>query len=131
MAGYCNEIILLIQSTSPAGAITLLELIGITNNIIAVIFKPIELFILSGIIYMMLTFVLTRLFNPVEYKIAASRRPVREPAVAAAPHFELFFYEKYDMPERIVPSANGRSNNTIEEKERIWLKFFPGPAMAG
>ncbi len=71
MAGYCNEIILLIQSTSPAGTITLLELIGITNNIIAVIFKIIELFILSGIIYMMLTFVLTRLFNPVEYKIAA------------------------------------------------------------
>ncbi len=80
LPGYCNEIILLLKSTSLASTITLLELTGITRNIIAVTFKPVELFILAGIIYMILTFVLTRLFNRVEYKITAHRRPVTEAA---------------------------------------------------
>lgn len=83
LPGYCNEIILLLKSTSLASTITLLELTGITRNIIAVTFKPIELFLLAGTIYMVLTFVLTRLFNLVEHKITAHRRPVQEPATAA------------------------------------------------
>jgi polar amino acid transport system permease protein len=82
LPGYCNEVILLLKGSSLASTITLLELTGITRNIIAITFKPIELFLLAGAIYMVLTFVLTRLFNRVEYKITAHRRPVTEAAAA-------------------------------------------------
>jgi His/Glu/Gln/Arg/opine family amino acid ABC transporter permease subunit len=77
LPGYCNEIILLLKGSSLASTITLLELTGITRNIIAITFKPIELFLLAGAIYMVMTFVLTRLFNLAEYKLTAFRRPLK------------------------------------------------------
>ncbi len=82
LPGYCNEIILLLKGSSLASTITLLELTGVTRNIIAVTFRPIELFLLAGAIYMTLTFVLTRLFNLLEYKITGHRRPVQEQVLA-------------------------------------------------
>lgn len=84
LPGYCNEIILLLKGSSLASTITLLELTGITRNIIAVTYRPIELFLLAGAVYMTLTFILTRLFNLLEYKITGHRRPVKEQTLAAS-----------------------------------------------
>lgn len=82
LPGYCNEIILLLKGSSLASTITLLELTGITRNIIAVTFRPIELFLLAGTLYMIMTFILTRFFNFVEYKITGHRRPVTDQPLA-------------------------------------------------
>jgi His/Glu/Gln/Arg/opine family amino acid ABC transporter permease subunit len=81
LPGYSNEVILLLKSSSLASTITLMELTGLTRNIIAITFKPIELFLLAGIIYISLTFIITRIFNLVEYKITTYRRPLVEPDI--------------------------------------------------
>jgi len=82
LPGYSNEIILLLKSSSLASTITLMELTGLTRNIIAITFKPVELFLLAGIIYMSLTFVITRVFNLVEHKITTYRRPLVEQEIS-------------------------------------------------
>jgi putative lysine/arginine/ornithine/histidine/octopine transport system permease protein len=83
LPGYCNEIIMLLKGSSLASTITMMELTGLTRNIIAITYKPIELFLLAGVIYMSLTFIITRLFNLVEYRITTHRRPVEEPEYSA------------------------------------------------
>jgi len=75
LPGYSNEVILLVKSSALASTVTLLELTGVTRNIIAVTFKPVELYLLAGGIYLVMTFMATRVFVFVEYRLSAHRRP--------------------------------------------------------
>ncbi len=77
LPGYSNEVILLLKSSSLASTVTLLELTGLTRNIIAVTFKPIELFLLAGCIYLAVTFVLSRAFMLLEYRFSGHLRALR------------------------------------------------------
>ena len=74
LPGYGNEVILLIKSSSLASTVTLLELTGVARNIIAVTFMPIELFFLAACIYLLLTFIITRVFMLIEYVLSAHMR---------------------------------------------------------
>jgi polar amino acid transport system permease protein len=78
LPGYTNEVILLLKGSALASTVTIMELTGVTRNIIARTFKPIELFLVAGCIYLLLTFIITRLFMIVEYRLTAQRRPVKE-----------------------------------------------------
>jgi polar amino acid transport system permease protein len=78
LPGYTNEVILLLKGSALACTVTIMELTGITRNIIARSFKPIELFLLAGGIYLFLTFIITRLFMLLEYRLTAEKRPVRQ-----------------------------------------------------
>jgi ABC-type arginine/histidine transport system permease subunit len=78
LPGYTNEVILLLKGSALACTVTIMELTGVTRNIIARTFKPIELFLLAGCIYLFMTFIITRLFMIVEYRLTAQRRPVME-----------------------------------------------------
>lgn len=75
LPGYTNEVILLLKSSALASTVTLLELTGMTRNIIAVTFKPIELYVTAGCIYLMLVFLITRTFFGIEHLYSAHRRP--------------------------------------------------------
>lgn len=75
--GYSNEIILLIKSSSLASTVTLLEVTGMTRNIIADTFMPIELFSLAAGIYLFLIFIVTRLFMAIEYAMTGHLRPLK------------------------------------------------------
>ncbi len=78
LQGYGNEVILLVKSSSLASTITLLEVTGMTRNIIADTFMPIELFALAAAIYLLLIFIITRLFMLIEHWLTAHMRPPKE-----------------------------------------------------
>ena len=58
LPAYGNEIILMLKGTSLASTVTLMDLTGVAKYIISTTFKPIEVFIVAGSIYLFLTFLI-------------------------------------------------------------------------
>ena len=56
LPAYGNEIILMMKGTSLASTVTLMDLTGVAKYIISTTFKPIEVFIVAGSIYLFMTF---------------------------------------------------------------------------
>ncbi|MEZ5922775.1 MAG: ABC transporter permease [Hyphomicrobiaceae bacterium] len=66
---YTNEVIFVLQSTSLASVVTVLDLTGVARIIIARTFSPYELFIAIALIYLALTYLTTWLFRFVERRL--------------------------------------------------------------
>ena len=62
LPAYGNEIILMMKGTSLASTVTIMDLTGVAKYIISTTFKPIEVFIVAGGIYLFMTFII-----PVSY----------------------------------------------------------------
>jgi His/Glu/Gln/Arg/opine family amino acid ABC transporter permease subunit len=62
LPAYSNEVIILMKGTALASTITLLELMGEAQLISSRTYKPIQVFVIAGIIYYALTLVITRIF---------------------------------------------------------------------
>ena len=58
LPAYGNEIILMLKGTSLASTVTLMDLTGVAKYIISTTFKPIEVFIVAGSIYLFMTFII-------------------------------------------------------------------------
>ena len=58
LPAYGNEIILMLKGTSLASTVTLMDLTGVAKYIISTTFKPIEVFIVAGGIYLFITFII-------------------------------------------------------------------------
>ena len=58
LPAYGNEIILMLKGTSLASTVTLMDLTGVAKYIISTTFKPIEVFIVAGSIYLLMTFII-------------------------------------------------------------------------
>ena len=58
LPAYGNEMILMLKGTSLASTVTLLDLTGVAKHIISTTFRPIEVFIVAGSIYLLMTFVI-------------------------------------------------------------------------
>ena len=58
LPAYGNEIILMLKGTSLASTVTLMDLTGVAKYIISTTFKPVEVFIVAGGIYLFLTFLI-------------------------------------------------------------------------
>ena len=69
LPAYGNEIILMVKATSLVSSITLMEVTGIARLIIAKTFSPVEIFIVAGLIYLTINFIITRLVNFCEIKL--------------------------------------------------------------
>ena len=69
LPAYGNEIILMVKATSLVSTITLMEVTGIARLIIAKTFSPVEVFIVAGLIYLTINFIITRLVNFCEIKL--------------------------------------------------------------
>jgi octopine/nopaline transport system permease protein len=69
LPAYGNEIILMVKATSLVSTITLMEVTGIARLIIAKTFSPVEIFIVAGLIYLTINFIVTRLVNFCEIKL--------------------------------------------------------------
>ena len=65
---YRNEIILMLKGTSLASTVTLMDLTGVAKYIISTTFKPIEVFIVAGGIYLFMTFCVHNLIKFLERK---------------------------------------------------------------
>ena len=58
LPAYGNEIILMLKGTSLASTVTLMDLTGVAKYIISTTFKPIEVFLVAGRIYLFMTFLI-------------------------------------------------------------------------
>ena len=68
LPAYGNEMILMLKGTSLASTVTLLDLTGVAKHIISTTFRPIEVFILAGSIYLMITFIIHNIIKFLEKK---------------------------------------------------------------
>ena len=66
LPAYSNEVIILLKGTALASTITLLELMGQAQLISSRTYKPIQVFILAGIVYYVLTLIITWIFRVLE-----------------------------------------------------------------
>ena len=66
LPAYGNEIILMLKGTSLASTVTLMDLTGVAKYIISTTFKPIEVFIVAGGIYLFMTFCVHNLIKFLE-----------------------------------------------------------------
>lgn len=77
LPAYSNEVILMVKSTALASTITMMEVTGLAAKLISATYRPVEIFICAGAIYLILNFVVTRIFKLLEYRLsAAQRQPV-------------------------------------------------------
>jgi len=73
LPGYGNEIILMVKATSLASTITLLEMTGVAKKIISATWSPIEtieIFIIAGIFYLAINFLITRIIQSLEIRLS-------------------------------------------------------------
>ena len=68
LPAYGNEIILMLKGTSLASTVTLMDLTGVAKYIISTTFKPIEVFIVAGSIYLFFTFIIHNVIKFLEKK---------------------------------------------------------------
>ena len=68
LPAYGNEIILMLKGTSLASTVTLMDLTGVAKYIISTTFKPIEVFIIAGSIYLFFTFIIHYTIKSLEKK---------------------------------------------------------------
>ncbi len=66
----------MMKGTSLASTVALLEITGITRNLIAETFMPIELFFIAGCIYMILSTVFIFILSLVEKRLSRFRAAV-------------------------------------------------------
>jgi len=68
LPAYGNEIILMMKGTSLASTVTIMDLTGVAKYIISTTFKPIEVFIVAGGIYLFMTFIFHNVIKFLEKK---------------------------------------------------------------
>ena len=68
LPAYGNEIILMMKGTSLASTVTIMDLTGVAKYIISTTFKPVEVFIVAGGIYLFMTFIIHNLIKFLEKK---------------------------------------------------------------
>ncbi|MFJ4144369.1 ABC transporter permease [Pseudomonas sp. NPDC089734] len=63
---YSNEVIMMLQTTSLASIVTLIDITGAARTVNAQFYLPFEAYITAGVFYLCLTFILVRLFKMAE-----------------------------------------------------------------
>ena len=81
---YTNEVIFVLQSTSLASIVTVLDLTGVARVIIARTFSPYELFITIALFYLALTYATLWLFRQIEARLYRHLKG-HDSEIAAAP----------------------------------------------
>ena len=72
---YGNEIILMLKGSALASTITLLDLTGMAQTIIARTYMQTEFLVVAGLFYLAITYVLTRGFKMLETRISRHMKP--------------------------------------------------------
>ncbi len=75
---YSNEVIFTLHGTALASGITLLDLAGVSRSISMRYAAPYEAYIAALILYGIMTFVLLKAFQLLEYKLSAHLRPLNK-----------------------------------------------------
>ncbi len=84
LPAYGNEVILMVKATSLASTITIMEMTGIANVIMAESYRPLEAFIVAGGFYLSLNFTMTRIISWIEWQLSGHLRPYRAMVAVAS-----------------------------------------------
>ena len=68
LPAYGNEMVLMMKGTSLASTVTLLDLTGVAKHIISTTFRPVDVFILAGSIYLLMAFLIHNFIKFLEKK---------------------------------------------------------------
>ena len=60
LPAYGNELMLMVKATSLASTITIIEITGMAKKIIAATYRPVEVFLIAGSIYLAINFLISR-----------------------------------------------------------------------
>ena len=74
LPAYSNEVVLMLQATSLASVVTLLDLTGVARIMVARYFEPYEFFLTIGAIYLATTYVIVWIFRLVEHRLSGHMR---------------------------------------------------------
>ena len=80
---YSNELIAMVKATSLASLVTLLEISGIATNIAAETYRPVEVYIAAGVIYLAINVILAQAVGLFEAYLSPDRK--RPTPVALTP----------------------------------------------
>ena len=72
---YSNEVILMLQGSAIASAVTLVDVTGAARNVYSRFFAPFEAFLFAGVIYLAMTLVIVCLFRLAERRWLAHLQP--------------------------------------------------------
>ena len=72
LPAYGNEIILMMKGTSLASTVTLMDITGVAKHIVSTTYKPLEVFLVAGGIYLFMTFLIHNLIKYLEIKYKTS-----------------------------------------------------------
>ena len=75
LPAYGSEIILMVKATSLASIITMMEVTGIAAKLISQTFRAVEVFIVAGLIYLVLNFLITRIIMAIEWWLSPAPAP--------------------------------------------------------
>ncbi len=75
LPAYSTEAILLVKSTALASLVTVWDVTGVAQQIIQRTYRTMEVFVCAALIYLLLNFILVRLFAVWESRLSRHRRP--------------------------------------------------------
>jgi octopine/nopaline transport system permease protein len=83
---YGNEIVLMVKGTSLASIITLIEVTSVAQGLISQTYRPVEVFICAGGIYLALNFTLIRALSLLEHRLSLHVRRTASVTIGATSH---------------------------------------------
>jgi octopine/nopaline transport system permease protein len=83
LPAYSNEVVSMIKATALASTVTIMEVTGIARRFISETFKPVEIFLVAGAVYLALTFLASWLLRVVEWRLSPHLRRAPVPIPAA------------------------------------------------
>lgn len=84
LPAYGNEVILMVKATSLASTITIMEMTGVANVIMAENYRPLEAFLVAGTFYLAINFILTRIIQVIEWSLSGHLRPPKSEPIMTA-----------------------------------------------
>lgn len=75
LPAYGNEVIMLLHGTAIVSLVTLNDITGVARRLYADSYDPFQPFLLAGLLYLLLTWLITRLFAAMENRWLAFLRP--------------------------------------------------------
>ncbi|EKO3586089.1 ABC transporter permease subunit, partial [Vibrio metschnikovii] len=76
LPAYSNEVIFMLHGSAVAGIVTILDLTGTARLVSSRYYAPFEAFLVAGLFYLLLTFLILWCFKRAEKRFLAYLRPI-------------------------------------------------------
>jgi len=74
LPSYSTEVVLMMKSTALASLVTVWEVTGVAQKLIATTYRTMEVFLCAAAIYLVLNFIIIQSMNLLEYRLSRHRR---------------------------------------------------------